>query len=176
MAKYVPGRRPSNDSVAAYVNSQLELSLDWHYLDWMLAEWNGPFAIKGVMRAEDARRAVEAGVSAVFVSNHGGRQLDHLPGTIQVLPEIVDAVAGRAEIILDGGVRRGTDVVKALALGCRACAIGRPYLYGLGAGGVTGAVRVLEILSEEIERALTLVGCPSVRDLDESYVSRAHRS
>lgn len=172
MAKYVSGGRADNNSVAEYVNSQLELSLDWSYLDWILAEWNGPFAIKGVLRSEDALRAVDAGVSAVFVSNHGGRQLDHAPATIQVLPEIAKAVQGRAEIILDGGVRRGTDVVKALALGARACAIGRPYLYGLGAGGVQGAIRTLEILRDEIARALTLLGCSSVRDLGEDYVFR----
>ena len=170
MAKYAPGDPADNDSVAEYVNNQLELSLDWRYLDWMLAEWNGPFAIKGVLRSEDALRAVDAGVSAIFVSNHGGRQLDHLPATIQVLPEIAKAVQGRAEILLDGGIRRGTDVVKALALGARACAIGRPYLYGLAAGGVQGAVRALDILRDEIARALTLLGCPSVRELSEEHV------
>jgi isopentenyl diphosphate isomerase/L-lactate dehydrogenase-like FMN-dependent dehydrogenase len=111
-------------------------------------------------------------VSAVIVSNHGGRQLDHVPATLEVLPEIVDAVDGRADVILDGGVRRGTDVVKALALGARACMIGRPYLYGLGAGGEPGVARALELLRAEMQRAMMLVGCRSVRELDSGYLRR----
>jgi L-lactate dehydrogenase (cytochrome) len=127
-------------------------------------------AVKGIMTGEDARRAVSAGVEAIIVSNHGGRQLDSLPSAIETLPEIVDAVGDRAEVILDGGVRRGSDVVKALALGARACMIGRPMLYGLGAAGQAGVERAIEILQTEIDRTLALVGRPTLADLDRSAV------
>jgi isopentenyl diphosphate isomerase/L-lactate dehydrogenase-like FMN-dependent dehydrogenase len=123
--------------------------------------------------AEDARRAVSEGIEAIIVSNHGGRQLDSLPSAIEALPEIVDAVGDRAEVILDGGVRRGTDVVKALALGARACMIGRPMLYGLGASGQAGVERAIEILKNEIDRAQALLGRPTLADLDRTAVRRA---
>jgi L-lactate dehydrogenase (cytochrome) len=155
-----------------YITDQFDAALTWDDLARMIEDWNGPFAIKGVLRPEEAARAVELGVRAVIVSNHGGRQLDHVPATLEVLPEIVAAVDGRAEVILDGGVRRGTDVVKALALGAQACMIGRPFLYGLGAGGELGAAHALELLRAEIRRAMMLVGCRSVRELDVSYVRR----
>ena len=170
VAKYAPGGRTGVSALGSYVNQQFDPTLNWRDLEWMLAEWNGPFAVKGVLRPEDAVRAVEMGVSAIVVSNHGGRQLDHSPAPIQVLREIAAAVDGRADIVLDGGVRRGTDVAKALALGARACMIGRPYLYGLGAGGERGAERAIEILRSETERALALLGCPSARELDPSYL------
>lgn len=156
----------------SYITHQFDAALTWDDLARMVEDWNGPFAIKGVLRPEEAARAVELGVRAVIVSNHGGRQLDHVPATLDVLPEIVAAVDGRAEVILDGGVRRGTDVVKALALGARACMIGRPFLYGLGAGGERGVARALALLRAEIRRAMMLVGCRSVRELDASYVRR----
>ena len=155
-----------------YITDQFDASLTWDDLARMVQDWGGAFAIKGVLRPEEAARAVELGVRAVIVSNHGGRQLDHVPATLDVLPEIVDAVGGRAEVILDGGVRRGTDVVKALALGARACMIGRAYLYGLGAGGQRGVSRALTLLRAEIRRALMLVGCRSVQALDASYLRR----
>jgi isopentenyl diphosphate isomerase/L-lactate dehydrogenase-like FMN-dependent dehydrogenase len=160
-------------SLWSYVNSQNDPSVDWDDLDWFRSIWSGPLAIKGIMTAEDARRAVDAGVEAIIVSNHGGRQLDSLPSAIEMLPEIVDAVGDRAEVILDGGVRRGTDVVKALALGARACMIGRPYLYGLGAAGQIGAERAIEILQTEIDRTLALIGRPTLADLDRSAVRLA---
>jgi L-lactate dehydrogenase (cytochrome) len=122
------------------------------------------------MTGEDARRAVSEGIEAIIVSNHGGRQLDSLPSAIEVLPEIVAAVGNRAEVILDGGVRRGTDVVKALALGARACMIGRPMLYGLGASGEAGVDRSIEILQNEIDRTLALLGRPTLADLDSTAV------
>lgn len=147
-------------------------TVTWDDLAWMVAQWPGPFAIKGVMRAEDALRAVECGVRAVIVSNHGGRQLDHAPATLDVLPEIVGAVGDRAEVLVDGGVRRGADVVKALALGARACLVGRAYLYGLAAGGEAGVDRALAILRGEIERVMALLGCASLRDLDPSWLRR----
>lgn len=145
-------------------------TLSWSDLEWMVREWNGPFAIKGIQSAADAARAVECGVGAVIVSNHGGRQLDHAPATLEVLPEVVEAVAGRAEVLVDSGVRRGSDVVKALALGARACLVGRAYLYGLAAGGEAGVDRALALLRAEIERVLALVGCDSPADLDPSWL------
>jgi L-lactate dehydrogenase (cytochrome) len=156
-----------------YVNSLNDPSVDWDDLAWFRSLWPGPLAIKGIMTAEDARRAVSEGIEAIIVSNHGGRQLDSLPSPIEVLTEIVDAVGDRAEVILDGGVRRGTDVVKALALGARACMIGRPMLYGLGAGGQAGVERSIEILQNEIDRALALLGRPTLADLDRSAVRLA---
>jgi L-lactate dehydrogenase (cytochrome) len=153
-----------------YVNSLNDPSVDWDDLAWFRSLWPGPLAIKGIMTAEDARRAVSEGIEAIIVSNHGGRQLDSLPSAIEVLPEIVDAVGDRAEVILDGGVRRGTDVVKALALGARACMIGRPMLYGLGAAGQAGVERSIEILQNEIDRSLALLGRPTLADLDRTAV------
>lgn len=150
--------------------SSFDPTVSWSDVEWMVERWNGPFALKGVLRAEDALRAVERGVGAVIVSNHGGRQLDRAPATLDVLPEIVEAVAGRAEVLVDSGVRRGTDVVKALALGARAVLVGRGYLYGLAAGGEAGVDRALALLRSEIERVMALLGCPSVADLDPSWL------
>jgi L-lactate dehydrogenase (cytochrome) len=124
-----------------------------------------------VHSADDARRALDAGANAVVVSNHGGRQLDGVAPTLRVLPEVVAAVGGRAEVLLDSGIRRGGDVVKALALGARAVLVGRAYAYGLGAGGGPGVAKVIEILRADIDRTLRLLGCPSVAELDASYVS-----
>jgi L-lactate dehydrogenase (cytochrome) len=157
-------------SLAAFTTKQFDPSLTWADLDWFRSLWSGPLAIKGIMSAEDARIAVDHGVEAIVVSNHGGRQLDGLPSAISVLPEVVDAVGDRAEVILDGGVRRGGDAVKAVALGARACMIGRPVLYGLGAGGEAGVTRALEILMKEIDRALALIGRPNLADLDRSAI------
>ncbi len=158
-------------TLGAYASSQIDPGVTWDDLAWMVDAWDGNFAIKGVMRPDDAVRAVEAGVQAVIVSNHGGRQLDHAVSPIDVLADVVAAVDGRAEVILDGGVRRGTDVCKALALGAQAVTVGRPYMWGLGAGGEAGVERVLEIFRAEITRTLTLLGCPTIADLDRSFVS-----
>jgi len=157
-------------SLWSYVSKQHDPSVDWDDLAWFRSLWNGPLAIKGIMTGEDARRAVDHGIDAIVVSNHGGRQLDSLPSAIEVLPEVADAVGDRAEVILDGGVRRGTDVIKALSLGARACMIGRPALYGLGAGGQVGVERAIEIFQTEIDRALGLLGRPRLADLDRSAV------
>jgi L-lactate dehydrogenase (cytochrome) len=157
-------------ALGPFVNSQFDPSVSWDDLAWFRSIWSGPLAIKGIMSAEDARRAVDHGIDAVIVSNHGGRQLDGLPAAIEVLPEVVDAVGHRAEVLLDGGVRRGTDVLKALALGARACMIGRPYLYGLGAGGQAGVERALGILRAEIDRAQALLGYPTLVDIDRQAV------
>ena len=155
-----------------YINTQFDPSVTWRDLEWMIGEWNGAFAVKGVLDAEDAARAASLGARGIVVSNHGGRQLDHSPASLDALPAVVEAVAGRAEVILDGGIRRGADVAKALALGARACAIGRAYLYGIGAGGEQGVDRALELLRAELRRALALLGCPSVTALGPEHVRR----
>jgi L-lactate dehydrogenase (cytochrome) len=160
-------------SLGAFTQQQFSAAITWDDLDWFRSIWNGPLAIKGVMSAADARLAVEHGVDAIVVSNHGGRQSDYLPGAIDVLPEVVDAVAGQAEVILDGGVQRGSDVVKALALGAKACLIGKAFNYGLAAGGEAGASRAIEILQDEIDRCLALLGCPTLADLDRTVLRGA---
>ncbi len=138
----------------------------------MIERWGGPFAIKGILSAPDAKRAQTVGATAVIVSNHGGRQLDGVPATIEALPDIVDAVADKLEVILDGGVRRGTHVLKALALGAKACTVGRPYLYGLAAGGEAGVTKALNILRTELVRAMQLTGCTSIQAIDRALVRR----
>lgn len=162
--------RRSTSALAAATAGLLNPAHTWADLEWMVAEWGGPVMLKGVLTGEDARRAVLAGCHAIAVSNHGGRQADSLPAGLDVLQEVVDEVGDDAEVVLDGGVRRGTDVVKALALGARACLIGRPWVYGLGAGGIGGVSRVLEILRDEIDRTLALIGRPGVAALDRSAV------
>jgi len=165
----IPGKGPMPmvDVGAALAES----TVTWQDLRWIRELWSGPLVIKGVLTGEDARRAVDEGASAIVVSNHGGRQLDCVPASVQVLPEIVAAVNGQVEILMDGGVRRGTDVVKAICLGARAVLIGRAYAYGLAAGGPAGVRRALEILKSEIERTLKLLGCPSISSLERSYVN-----
>ena len=143
----------------------------WEDLDWLRELWSGPLLVKGVLTGDDARQAVDRGADAVVVSNHGGRQLDGAPGALAALPEVVAAVGDRTEVLLDGGVRRGADVVKAVALGARAVMMGRPYVYGLGAGGGTGALRVLQILRQEIDHVLALIGCARVIDLDRTFLN-----
>ena len=153
------------DSLAAFVNSQLSPEFSWSDAEWLLGEWNGPAAPKGVVRPDDAKRAVEIGFSTIWVSNHGARQLETSPATIDVLPSIRDAVGPDVEIILDGGVQRGTDIAKALALGADAVGVGKPYLWGLAAGGVDGVCKAYEILKVELDRAMGLLGTPTVADL-----------
>jgi L-lactate dehydrogenase (cytochrome) len=155
----------------ADVTAALEAAaVTWRDLRWIRELWTGPIVIKGVHRADDARRAVEEGASAIVVSNHGGRQLDGVPATIRVLPEIVAAVGDRTEVLLDGGIRRGGDVVKALCLGARAVLIGRAYAYGLGAAGAPGVARALEILRADIVRTMKLLGTASLSELNRSFV------
>ena len=142
----------------------------WEDLRWIRELWRGPIAVKGVLTGEDARRAIDEGAAAVCVSNHGGRQLDGVCASIRALPEVVAAVNGRAEVWMDGGIRRGGDIVKALCLGARAVLCGRAYAYGLAAAGEAGVARALEILRADVERTLRLLGCASVSALDRSYV------
>jgi isopentenyl diphosphate isomerase/L-lactate dehydrogenase-like FMN-dependent dehydrogenase len=146
---------------------------NWRDVERVRAKFDIPLILKGIATVEDARRAVELGVDSVYVSNHGGRQLDHVLGTIDVLPEIVEAVGGRARIIVDGGISRGTDVVKAMILGADAVAVGRLYVYGLAAAGGPGIVRLLEILQHEITICLALLGVTNFAALDKSYICPA---
>lgn len=153
------------------VGAALERStVTWADMDWIRAAWQGPLVIKGVLTAEDARRAVSVGADAIVVSNHGGRQLDGVMPTLAALPEVLAAVDGGAEVLLDGGIRRGTDVVKALCLGARAVLVGRAHAYGLGAAGGAGVARAIEILRTGVTRTLRLLGCHAVCELDRSYV------
>jgi 4-hydroxymandelate oxidase len=144
--------------------------LSWEHIEWLRRVTSLPLVLKGILHPEDARAAVSRGIDAIVVSNQGGRQLDTVPGTIELLPEIAEAVGERIPIVIDGGVRRGTDVLKALALGARAVAIGRPILWGLAASGRQGAHRVLELLRTEISLAMSLCGCRSLAELDRSFV------
>lgn len=146
-----------------WVGDNFDASVTWKDLDWVRARWPGPMVIKGVLHVEDARLAVDAGAQALVVSNHGGRQLDSAPSAISALPAVVDAVAGRATVLMDGGVRSGLDVLKALALGADACLIGRPWAWALGARGQAGVARLLEILAAEMRVALALTGCTDAR-------------
>jgi L-lactate dehydrogenase (cytochrome) len=142
----------------------------WRDFAWIREAWKGPIVVKGVLTADDARRSLDEGAAAIVVSNHGGRQLDGVSATLRALPEVVDAVAGRAEVLIDGGVRRGSDIVKALCLGARAVLIGRAYGYGLAAGGEAGVTRAIGILRADLDRTLKLLGCASIASLDASYV------
>ncbi len=156
----------------ADVGAALEQAMvSWADFAWIREAWPGPIIAKGVHTADDARKAIDHGAAAVVVSNHGGRQLDGVAPTLRVLPEVIEAVDGKIEVLLDGGIRRGSDVVKALALGARAVLIGRAYAYGLGAAGGAGVTRAIEILRADIVRTMKLLGCASVRDLDRSFVA-----
>jgi isopentenyl diphosphate isomerase/L-lactate dehydrogenase-like FMN-dependent dehydrogenase len=150
------------DSLAAFVNSQIAPEFGWSDAEWLLGEWNGPAAPKGVVRPEDAVKAKEIGFSTIWISNHGARQLDTSPATIDVLPSIREAVGPDMEIILDGGVQRGTDIAKALALGADSVGVGKPYLWGLAAGGEAGVNKAYDILRVELDRAMGLLGTPTV--------------
>ncbi|HTZ47765.1 MAG TPA: alpha-hydroxy acid oxidase [Verrucomicrobiae bacterium] len=147
----------------------------WEDFRWIREAWGGPIVVKSVLTGDDARRAIDHGADAVVVSNHGGRQLDGVSATLKALPEVVKAVNGQVEVLLDGGVRRGSDIVKALCLGARACLVGRAYAYGLGAAGEAGVTRAIEILRTDLERTLRLLGCPSVSQLDGSFIDAPPR-
>jgi 4-hydroxymandelate oxidase len=158
-------------SLILYVTGQVDPAFSWKDIDWLRSITPLPIVLKGVLRGDDAQRAIEHGVAGLLVSNHGGRQLDGALATLRALPEIVDAVQGRAEVYLDGGVRRGTDVLKALALGARCTFIGRPAVWGLAVAGEAGVRHVLEMLRDELSLAMGLAGCPSLLDLDRSLVA-----
>lgn len=156
--------------VAAYINQQFDRSLTWKDTEWLANEWGGPFAIKGLITPDDAIKARDHGASAVMISNHGGRQLDCVPAPIDMVAPIREAVGDTLELIVEGGVRRGTDVLKALALGANACAFGRPYLYGLAAGGQAGVERVLSLFRAELDRDMALLGCASINAITNAHI------
>jgi isopentenyl diphosphate isomerase/L-lactate dehydrogenase-like FMN-dependent dehydrogenase len=164
----IPGKGPMKllDVSSALVDA----AVSWDDLKWIRKVWDGPILVKGLLTGEDARRAIDEGVAGVIVSNHGGRQLDSVYPAIRALPEVVAAVNGRIEVLMDGGIRRGSDIVKAICLGAKAVLIGRAYAYGLAAAGYPGVVRALEILRADVDRTLRLLGCPSIAALDGSYV------
>ncbi len=164
----VPGKGPMPlvDVHAALAKA----AVTWADMRWIRDLWRGPIVVKGVLTGDDARRAVDEGAAAVSVSNHGGRQLDCVPASLRALPEIVSAVNGQVEVWMDGGIRRGSDIVKAICLGASAVLCGRAYAYGLAAAGEAGVTRALEILRADLERTLRLLGCPSIAALDRSYV------
>lgn len=164
----IPGKGPMElvDVSAALARA----AVTWEDLRWIRELWPGLIVIKGIHSGDDARRAIDAGVGAVVVSNHGGRQLDGVAPTLRVLPEVVAAVNGQIEVLMDGGVRRGSDIVKAICLGARAVLCGRAYAYGLAAAGQAGVARALEILRADVDRTLRLLGCTSIAALDRSYV------
>ncbi len=153
-----------------YALEAFDAATTWRDVEWLRELWPGPIVLKGVLTPEDASLAREAGVDAISVSNHGGRQLDHVPAAITALPRVLDAVGADLEVLLDGGIRRGGDIVKALALGARACMVGRPLIFGLAVAGREGAARAIQVLQEELELTLALLGCASVDHLDPSYV------
>ena len=164
----IPGKGPLQmlDVGAALAAS----AVTWSDLRWIRELWGGPIVVKGVLTGDDARRAVNEGAAAVSVSNHGGRQLDGVQPSIRALPEVVAAVKHQAEVWMDGGIRRGSDIVKALCLGARAVLCGRAYAYALSAAGEEGVTRAIQILRADVERTIRLLGCPSVQKLDESYI------
>jgi len=145
----------------------------WADLKWIREAWPGPILVKGVITADDARRSLDAGAAAVVVSNHGGRQLDGVAASLRALPEIVEVVNGQAEVLMDGGVRRGSDIVKAICLGAKAVLVGRAYAYGLAAAGQAGVERAIEILRADVDRTLILLGCKCIGELNGSFVSKS---
>jgi len=164
---------PGESGLSAYVADLLDPALSWRDLAWLRGVTRLPIVVKGIVRPDDAARAVEHGAAGIIVSNHGGRQLDGAPATIDVLPAIADAVGGAIELLVDGGIRRGTDIVKAVALGARAVLIGRPVLWGLAAGGEAGVRQALAILARELDLAMALCGCPSIAAITRDLVQRA---
>ena len=157
--------------VMEYINEQYDPAMSWKDAEYCIKRWGGPFAIKGLMSVEDAKRAVDIGASAILLSNHGGRQLDGSRSPFDQLPAIVDAVGGKLEIILDGGIRRGTHVLKALSLGATACSFGKGFLFALGAGGQKGVEKILQRMRDEIRRDMILLGCKSIKELNKSKIA-----
>ena len=157
-------------SVMDYINEQFDPAMNWTDAEYCVKKWGGPFALKGIMSVEDAKRAIDIGCTAIMISNHGGRQLDGSRAPFDQLSEIVDAVGDKIEVILDGGVRRGTHVLKAIALGAKACSFGKGYLFALSAGGQKGVETVLKKMKDEIKRDMTLMGCRNLKELNKSKI------
>ena len=165
----VPGAR-TPDSFKSWVDAQFDPTVTWDDVSWVRRNWSGKLVVKGVLDADDARRAVDAGVDGVVVSNHGGRQLDGVPSTVAALPAVLDAVGDRTEVLVDGGVRSGLDVVRFLALGARACLVGRAWAWAVAARGEAGVAHVLDVLRSDMDVALALTGTTDVADLDRSIL------
>ena len=159
-------------SLIDYVNSQFDRTVSWEDVAWLIQEWNGPFIIKGLLTADDAKKAKDVGASGIMISNHGGRQLDGTPAPIDCVTSMREAVGDDMELIVDGGIRRSTHIIKALALGADAVSIGKAYLYGLAAGGQKGVELVLQILRDELERDMTLLGASSIKQLSSKYIRK----
>ena len=159
-----------DSSIMNYMNEQFERNMSWSDAKYCVKKWGGPFALKGVMSVQDAKKAIDIGCTAIIISNHGGRQLDGSRTPFDQLAEIVDAVGDKIEVILDSGVRRGTHVLKALAVGAKACSFGKAYLFALGAAGQQGVELLLEKMKAEINRDMILMGCKSIKDLNRSKV------
>lgn len=166
--------KPNESGLAAYIASLYDTSLSWKDVDWLCSITRLPVLLKGILRGDDAERAIEHGASGIVVSNHGGRQLDGTIATLDALPEVVEAAGERATVLIDGGVRRGTDVVKAIACGAQAVLLGRPVLWGLAADGESGVLRVLEMMRSELDLAMALAGCPTVEDIRRDLLFRPH--
>jgi L-lactate dehydrogenase (cytochrome) len=164
--------RQVDSGIMEYINSQFDRSLTWKDVEWLASQWDGPLIIKGLQTVDDCRKAADSGATAVMLSNHGGRQLESTPAPIDCVADVADALRDRLEIICDGGIRRGTHVIKALAMGANACSIGRGYLFGLAAGGQAGVERSLELLHSEVVRGMTLLGCDSIAKLGRGYVRK----
>jgi L-lactate dehydrogenase (cytochrome) len=160
-------------SLSQWTANQFDPTLNWKDVEWIRSLWPGKLILKGILDVEDAKLAAQTGASAIVVSNHGGRQLDGAPSSISALPKIADAVGTQVEVMFDGGVRTGQDILRALALGARACMIGRSYVYGLGAGGEQGVAKAIELLAKELDVAMALTGTRSVRDIDRRVISQA---
>lgn len=171
VAHKIPEGSSQSTSLIEYIASQFDPSVTWDDLEWMISEWGGPFAIKGILSPADARKAVDRGVTAIMVSNHGGRQLDGALSAFDALGPIIDEVGGECELICDGGIRRGTHVLKALARGATACSMGRPYLYGLAAGGQAGVSKAVELLHAEIVRGMGLIGCRNIGEISQKHIA-----
>jgi L-lactate dehydrogenase (cytochrome) len=165
IAGHVPGMEGVN-SLAKWTNDQFDPALNWKDVEWIKAFWPGKIIIKGILDEDDAKMAVKLGADAIVVSNHGGRQLDGAPSSISMLPRVVDAVAADTEVLFDGGIRTGADLMRALALGARACLVGRAYVYGLGAGGQAGVAKAIDILEKELSVTMALTGVGRVTDID----------
>jgi len=176
VSRYIAQGSSIASSVVNYINDQMRRDIDWDQAALMVEEWGGPFAIKGVMSVADAKRCVQIGASAIMISNHGGRQLDGSRAPFDQLQAIADAVGGQIEIIVDGGIRRGTHVLKALAMGATACSGGRMYLYALAGGGTEGVRRAMNLLRDEMERDMLLMGCGNVSELDRSMLASRRTS
>jgi L-lactate dehydrogenase (cytochrome) len=160
-------------SLAQWTAHQFDPTLSWRDVEWVRSRWPGKLILKGILDVEDAKLAAKTGATAIVVSNHGGRQLDGAPSSISALPRIADAVGGQVEVMFDGGIRTGADVVRALALGARSCLIGRAYVFGLGAGGQAGVAKAIEILAKELDVTMALTGTKRVRDIDRRVIAQA---